>query len=109
MNTESKVKKYLEEECGYDFANEFWTDDMKVMLQEIISATHLVINKNRGYTMCTIDSGTYGRFEAKVAFSEVNNTWDPVEVLFEGQWISIEDFDGKDGFNNYGCENYRRS
>jgi hypothetical protein len=38
------VKEKLQEQHGYDFDSEFWTDENLVMFQEIVEATGEVIN-----------------------------------------------------------------
>ena len=63
--------------------------------------------RNRNYTHCIIDSGDYGQFLAKVAYSEISKAWEPIEVFFNEQWISIYKFDEMEGYNCYGCVNYR--
>lgn len=63
--------------------------------------------RNRKYTHCTIDSGEYGSFLAKVVYCEISKAWNPSEVKFKGEWISIDEFDNMEGYNCYGCENYR--
>lgn len=73
-------------------------DDLEKMNQEEV--------KNRKYTHCTIDSGDYGKYLAKVAYSEISKAWEPTEVLLNDNWISIEEWDDMDGYNNYGCSNY---
>ena len=62
--------------------------------------------KNRKYTKCIIDCGEYGRFEAKVKYNDHVNAWQPSEVLFFGDWISIDKFDDTEPFNCYSCEDY---
>ena len=59
------------------------------------------------YTHCNIDSGDYGDYLAKIEYSESSQTFGPSEVLFQGKWISIDEFDSMDGYNCYGCYNYR--
>lgn len=73
-------------------------NDLKKMNEEEI--------RNRNYSYCTIDS-TGGKFLAKVAYNEEIKAWDPTEVFFFGKWISIHEFDDKDEYNCYSCENYR--
>lgn len=60
----------------------------------------------RNYTHCTIDSGGYGKYIAKVAYSEDTNAWEPTEVSVEGRWIPIGEFDEMPEYNIYSCENY---
>lgn len=43
---EDKIKQELIDNYGYDFDCEFWTDDLKVMMYEIIEATLKINNNN---------------------------------------------------------------
>ena len=65
--------------------------------------------RNRRYKYCTIDTMDYGQFLAKVAYSEYSKAWEPSEVFFNEEWISIDEFDDMEGYNIYGCENYRKT
>jgi len=59
------------------------------------------------YNYCTIDCKENGSFLAKVEYSEQLKAWEPTEVEYYGQWISIDEFDSKEEGGSYSCKNYR--
>lgn len=55
---------------------------------------------NPKYTHCTIDS-IAGRFQAKVTYSDISKAWGPSEVLVDGEWIGIDQFDDMPEYNRF--------
>lgn len=61
--------------------------------------------KARNYKYCTIDCNENGTYLAKVEL--VEGCWEPTEVEYEGEWISINEFTDTEEGKAYSCENYR--
>ena len=63
--------------------------------------------RSRKYKFCTIDCGEYGKFLAKVEYSERYGIWYVTEVKYGDDWISIDRFDSTLEGGCYSCENFR--
>ena len=63
--------------------------------------------KDRKYKTCTIDAGLNGLFHAKVAYSETSKAWEPTQVLYNGEWITIDEFDDTTEGGSYSCIDFK--
>jgi hypothetical protein len=84
--------------------------DLQVIGNRILSSSDLEkMNldeiKARNYKYCTIDCNENGTYLAKVEF--LGGCWEPTEVEYEREWISIDEFSDTEEGNAYSCENYR--
>ncbi len=84
--------------------------DVQLIGNKILSASDLEkMNqdevKARGYKYCTIDCNENGTYLAKVEF--IDGYWEPTEVEYDGQWISIDEFTDTEEGKAYSCEDYR--
>ena len=61
--------------------------------------------RSRNYKYCTIDCNENGTYLAKVGL--VDGCWEPTEVEYDGEWISIDEFTDTEEGKAYSCENYR--
>lgn len=62
---------------------------------------------NTKYSFCDIDAAEHGTFVAKVRYKNSQKVYQPSEVKYNGQWISIEEFEQTQEGQCYSCENYR--
>lgn len=81
----------------------------KILSAADLEAMNMAEIKNRKYKFCTIVCMDGSRFEAKVAYNEKSQAWEPTHVMLDGNWASIDFFENTDPAGSYACEGYRET